>query len=107
MTRYLASFRRTSLVLGALTMCWGVTLHAQATNPTAQQRVALACTQGSDMAGCKPAVVASTERHSMHAQRDTATAKAPAQRAQAARSMAALDNDGSRFRYDSCGCSND
>ena len=106
MTRYLASIRRTSLVIGALTMGWGVTLHAQATNPTVQQRVALACTQGSDMAGCKPAV-ASTERHTMHTQRDTAPAKAPAQRAQAARSMAALDNDGSRFRYDSCGCSND
>ena len=105
MSSYLASIRRTSLVLGALTMGWGVTLHAQAADPTVQ-RVAMACTQGSDMAGCKSAV-ASTGRHAVHAQRDSTRAKAPVQHGQAARTVAALDNDGSRFRYDSCGCSND
>ena len=105
MTRYLATIRRTSLVLGALTLGWGATLHAQAADH-AVQRVAMACTQGSDMAGCKPAV-AQIERHTVHAQRDSARAKAPAQHEQATRTVAALDNDGSRFRYDSCGCSND
>jgi hypothetical protein len=105
MTRYLATIRRTSLVLGALTLGWGATLHAQAADQ-AVQRVAMACTQGSAMSGCKPAVT-STERHTVHAQRDSARAKAPAQHEQATRTVAALDNDGSRFRYDSCGCSND
>ena len=104
MTRYLATIRRTSLILGTLTLGWGATLHAQAADP-AVQRVAMACTQGSDMAGCKQ--VASIERHTVHAQRDSARAKTSAQREQATRTVAALDNDGSRFRYDSCGCSND
>lgn len=101
MSRHFASIRRTSLVLGALTLGWGVTLHAQAADP-AVQRVAMACTQGGDSAGCK-----NTEHHAVQAQREGTRAKAPAQRAQAAHTVAALDNDGSRFRYDSCGCSND
>jgi len=105
MSRYLKSIRRASLIVGALTMGWGVTLTAQAADPTVQ-RVAMACTQGGDMAGCKNAVAA-TERHAGHAQRESARAKAPAQREQATRTAAVLDNDGDRFRYDSCGCSND
>lgn len=102
---YLASIRRTSLVLGALTLGCGAALHAQAAGQTVQH-VAMASTQGSDMARSKSSL-ASTERHTLHAQRESARTKAPAQREQATRAVAALDNDGNRFRYDSCGCSND
>jgi hypothetical protein len=103
MSRQLTALHRASFALGALLITWGVAPHAVAADQA--QRVAMACTQASD-AGCKH-ISASSARHTMHAQRDSAAAKAPAQRAQATRTVAALDNDGSRFRYDSCGCSND
>jgi len=102
MSRQLTVLHRASFALGALIITWGV---APAVAADQAQRVAMACTQASD-AGCKH-ISAPNARHTMHVQRDNAPAKAPAQRAQATRTMAALDNDGSRFRYDSCGCSND
>ena len=102
---YLASIRRTSLVLGALTLGWGAALHAQAAGQ-AVQHVAMASTQGGDVARSKSSL-GSTERHTVHAQRESARAKGSAQREQAPRTVAAFDNDGNRFRYDSCGCSND
>jgi hypothetical protein len=68
------------------------------------QRLAMACPHGSDAAGCKAAPMHSA-RHVAATQRATAVAKAPARRTQDAR-VASQDSDGSRFTYDSCGCSN-
>lgn len=93
---------RVSITVGAALLTFGVLPSAHAAD-TQVQRVAMACTQGSDAAGCKSAPMVA--RHSVAAQRaEMAVAKAPVRRAPQAR-MAA-DSDGSRFTYDSCGCSN-
>ena len=70
----------------------------------AVQRLAMACPHGSDAAGCKAAPMHSA-RHLAAARTVAAVAKAPARRTQDAR-VASHDSDGSRFTYDSCGCSN-
>jgi hypothetical protein len=84
-------------------MACGALHSAHAADPTVQ-RLAMACTHGSDAAGCKAApmharTVAAAQRAEM------AVAKAPVRRAQESRT-ASRDSDGSRFAYDSCGCSN-
>jgi hypothetical protein len=92
---------RASITIGAFLMA-GATAHAA---DATVQRLAMACPHGSDAAGCKAAPMHSA-RHVAAAQRTaTAVAKAPTRRTQDAR-VASHDSDGSRFTYDSCGCSN-
>jgi hypothetical protein len=92
---------RASITVGAFLMA-GATVHAA---DAAVQRLAMACPHGSDAAGCKAAPMIAT-RQVVTAQRaDAAVAKAPTRRVQESR-VALRDSDGSRFTYDSCGCSN-
>jgi hypothetical protein len=63
----------------------------------------MACTHGSDAAGCKAAPTQS--RHTVAPRAEMVAAKAPVRRMP--QSQPDLrDSDGSRFTYDSCGCSN-
>ncbi|HEY6511906.1 MAG TPA: hypothetical protein VI032_07995 [Burkholderiaceae bacterium] len=94
---------RTSITVGAFLMACGALHSAHAADATVQ-RLAMACVHGSDAAGCKPAPMQA--RQVAVAQRAEMTvAKAPARRVQELRT-ASSDSDGSRFTYDSCGCSN-
>jgi hypothetical protein len=94
---------RTSITVGALLMACGALHSAHAADATVQ-RLAMACTNGSDAVGCKAAPMQT--RHVTVAQRaETVVAKAPVRHAQEAH-PASRDSDGSRFTYDSCGCSN-
>jgi hypothetical protein len=99
----LANIRRVSLAIGVMFVSFGVAPQAHAAD-TAMQRVALACTQA-EASHCPQAAA----RHAtpQRAGGDIALAKAQPRRSLDARVDAAQDNDGSRFRYDSCGCSND
>lgn len=92
---------RASIALGAILMACAAPTQAA---DTAAQRVAMACTHGSDAAGCKAAPMLVT-RQAVAQRADMAVAKAPLRRANDARSEQ-RHNDGSRFTYDSCGCSN-
>lgn len=95
---------RASVTVGAFLMACGALQSAHAAD-AAVQRLAMACPHGSDAAGCKAAPMIAT-RQVVTAQRaDAAVAKAPTRRAQESR-VAMRDSDGSRFTYDSCGCSN-
>lgn len=88
---------RASITVGAFLIA-GITAHAA---DTSVQRVAMARTHSSDAIASAHAT-----RATPSAQRAaTAVAKAPARRTQDAR-VASRDSDGSRFTYDSCGCSN-
>jgi hypothetical protein len=107
MSRQLTVLHRTSFAIGALLITWGVAPHAVAADPV--QRVAMACTQSSGAAGCAHSAVVHGARHS--AANRTANGLA-AERPQArhssdTRAVAAVDSDGTRFLYASCGCSND
>jgi|EndMetStandDraft_4_1072995.scaffolds.fasta_scaffold04786_3 hypothetical protein len=103
MSRTLTSLRA-SVTLGAFLMACGALQSVQAAD-TAVQRVAMACPHGSDATGCKPAPMPA-QRQSASAQRaEMATAKATTRRMATARADL-RDSDGSRFTYDSCGCSN-
>ena len=99
----LASLRRASLVIGAVWFSAAMAPLAQAADQQVQQ-LALANTQARDSGK----VIAT--QHAARAQRahsDVVQAK-PARRSHEARTVAAArDIDGSRFVYDSCGCSND
>ena len=100
--RYTTSFRATAIV-GAFLLSFAAVPHARAADTT-PQRVAMACTHNSDAtAGCKQSMhsAAAVERLSSR------TAKAPAPRKAEGHQIAAVANDGNRFAYDSCGCSND
>jgi len=95
---------RASLTVGAFLMACGAlqTVHAA---DAAEQRVAMACTHGSDAAGCKAAPMRAV-RHAAPTQRaEMDVAKAPVRRTHDVRADS-RDSDGSRFAYDSCGCSN-
>jgi hypothetical protein len=101
MSRTFQTFR-TSIAVGAFLLAFGALNGAQAADVPVQ-RLAMACTHGSDAAGCKAAPMQA--RSSATAQRaEMVAAKAPARRAQ--ERTASRDSDGSRFTYDSCGCSN-
>lgn len=92
---------RASIVLGALLLAGGA-LHSARAADQAPQRLAMARTAASEAALYKPAPMQSRQV----AQRaDVAVAKAPVGRSPASRS-GARGSDGSRFTYDSCGCSN-
>jgi uncharacterized protein YfaQ (DUF2300 family) len=94
---------RASVTVGAFLMACGALQSAHAAEPAAQ-RLAMACPHGSDAAGCKPAPM-TVQRHAATVQRaEMAVAKAPVRRTQ--QRVDARDSDGSRFTYDSCGCSN-
>lgn len=94
---------RASITVGAFLVACGAMNGAQAADVPVQ-RLAMACTHGSDATGCKPAPM--HERQVSTALRaEIATARAPVRHAQESRT-AARDSDGSRFTYDSCGCSN-
>jgi hypothetical protein len=96
----ISTSRRTSIIAGALLMACGALQSAHAADTTVQ-RVAMACPHGSDATGCKPAPMPA-QRHAAQPRRvEMVVAKAPARRTQDVR-----DSDGSRFTYDSCGCSN-
>jgi hypothetical protein len=101
MSRTLQTFRA-SITVGAFLMAFGA-LHTARAADAPVQRVAMACTYGSDAAGCKAAPM--QVRSITTAQRaEMGVAKAPVRRAQ--ERTASRDSDGSRFAYDSCGCSN-
>jgi hypothetical protein len=86
---------RASIAVGAFLIASAA---AHAADPTVQ-RVAMARTQAGDTAA-----VAHATRPAPSMQRaDVAVAKAPVRRGQR---VDARDSDGSRFTYDSCGCSN-
>jgi hypothetical protein len=99
MSRTLTSLRA-SITLGALLLAGGA-LHSAHAADTTTQRLAMARTTGSD------AVVHRAPVQSQQATQraDIAVAKAPVRRAQPSRSDS-RDSDGTRFTYDSCGCSN-
>jgi hypothetical protein len=96
--RNIATLRAAS-VIGVFLYSAAVVPQARAADP-APQRVAMACTHTGD--GCKSPVrtTAAVEHASSR------TAKAMAQRKPESQQVA-QSNDGSRFLYDSCGCSND
>ena len=101
MSRTFQTFRA-SITVGAFLLAFGA-LHGARAADAPVQRVAMACTYGSDAAGCKAApmqarTITTVQRAEM------AVAKAPVRRAQ--ERTASRDSDGSRFAYDSCGCSN-
>ena len=99
MSRTFQTFRA-SITVGAFLMAFGA-LHTARAADVAEQRVAMAYTHGSDAAR-KPAM---QSRHVAAAQRaDVAVAKASVRRTQERTDL--RDSDGSRFAYDSCGCSN-
>ena len=89
---------RASITVGAFLMA-AASAHAA---DAAVQRLAMACPHGSDAAGCKAAPMPAL-RHAVSTQR-AEMAKAPARRTQ--QRVASQDSDGSRFTYDTCGCSN-
>jgi len=89
---------RASITVGAFLMA-AASAHAA---DAAVQRLAMACPHGSDAAGCKAAPMPAL-RQAASAQR-AEMAKAPARRTQ--QRVASQDSDGSRFTYDTCGCSN-
>lgn len=94
---------RASIAAGAFLMvCSALQIAHAADAPV--QRLAMACTHGSDAAGCKPAPMPAA-RQATAQRAPTVVAKAPVRRAQESR-VALRDSDGSRFTYDSCGCSN-
>lgn len=102
MSRTLQSLRVSISVGAFLVVCGAMNSVHAADAPV--QRLAMACTHGGDAAGCKPAPMQA--RQISAASRAEATfVKAPVRVAQESHS-AARDNDGSRFTYDSCGCSN-
>ena len=87
---------RASITVGAF-LITGITAHAA---DAQVQRVAMARTHSSDAAAQTHAA-----RPTASAQRAEVTvAKAPARRPQ--QRSESRDSDGSRFTYDSCGCSN-
>lgn len=87
---------RASITVGAFLMA-GVTAHAA---DAAVQRVAMARTHVGDAAA-----VAQAPRPAASLQRtEVVVAKAPVRRA--TQRADSRDSDGSRFTYDSCGCSN-
>lgn len=97
MSHTLIAIGRASLIIAALSIG---SVHAADTAP---RRIAPACT--GDALGCKPAARHTASRD--HVARDTTPAKAPARRPQDSGAVTTSANDGSRFAYDSCGCSND
>ncbi|HEU5294176.1 MAG TPA: hypothetical protein VFU71_05265 [Burkholderiaceae bacterium] len=94
---------RATAIVGAFMFSFAVVPQVRAAD-AAPQRVAMACAHSSDAtSGCQSAVrpAAAVDRVSSR------TAKASAQRKSESRQIVAQTNDGSRFAYDSCGCSND
>jgi hypothetical protein len=89
---------RASITVGAVLLSFGALPTAQAADAQVQ-RLAMARTHTSEVVAPARAVraVASEQRA------DTAVAKASVRRTQQRDSR---DSDGSRFTYDSCGCSN-
>lgn len=88
---------RASITVGAVLLSFGALPTAQAAD--AQVRLAMARTHTSEVvAPARAARAATSEQRD-----DTAVAKASVRRTQQRDSR---DSDGSRFTYDSCGCSN-
>lgn len=92
-----ASIRPASLILAALLMGVGAT--ATAADAPAQ-RVAMASIASHDLGAAR-----TVARHA--APERTADVKTPTQRLKDGRQGSREGNDGSRFIYASCGCSND
>ena len=101
MSRSLTTIRRVSMAIGVVFISHGALAQTQA-DPSAQ-RVAMARTQTAETAHHQ--TVAPVARPAA-ARRDITTAKLQVRRSSAQRSEGA-SGDGSRFVYDSCGCSND
>jgi len=94
---------RASITAGAFLLAFGA-LHSARAADASVQRLAMACTHGSDVAGCKPAPMRTPTVGAVQ-RAEVAADKATARRTQESRT-ALRDSDGSRFAYDSCGCSN-
>lgn len=106
MSRYLVNLRRASFAVSVLFIGQAVMAQPQASDP-ATQRVAMACTQAADAHGCQHLATPAARRvATQHAGSDMTVAKLN-RRAPEARPSVASSSDGSRFVYDSCGCSND
>ena len=86
---------RASISVGAFLIA-GITAHAA---DTTVQRVAMARTHSSDAAASTQATRPTSVRRA-----ETSVAKAAVRRSQ--QRADSHDSDGSRFAYDSCGCSN-
>ena len=102
MSRSLASIRRVSIALGVLFVSHGALAQAQA--ESSPQRLAMARTHSADTTNHQtvtPARQAAARRSGI------TTAKLQVRRPPEQRSAAMSSGDGSRFAYDSCGCSND
>jgi hypothetical protein len=100
MSRSLTSIRRVSMAIGVVFVSHGALAQTQA-DPSAQ-RVAMARTHTAETAHQTVAPVARPAA----ARRDITTAKLQVRRSSEQRSEG-TSSDGSRFVYDSCGCSND
>jgi hypothetical protein len=95
MSRTLTSLRA-SLTLGAFLLAGGALHSAHAADAPAQ-RLAMARTSEAVVYKAAPAQARQVTQRA-----DITVAKAPVRRTQESRS----DSDGTRFTYDSCGCSN-
>jgi len=105
MPRTLAHIRA-SIAVGVLFVSYGVVPQVHAADST-PQRVAMACTHAAQGPGCQHATIpAARQAAPQRASTEHAAAKVHARRAQDVRPVASV-GDGSRFVYDSCGCSND
>ena len=105
MSRSLASIRRVSMALGVLFISHGALAQGQA-DPAAQ-RLAMARTHTAETARHQAAAPAARPAAARRAGSDSTTAKLQVRRSSEQRSEATSSGDGSRFAYDSCGCSND
>jgi hypothetical protein len=97
MSHSIASFHRTALTLGAICVGLGLAAKAQAADNAQRVAVASPTSPGATMvthhaATAKPAKPTALRTKHVVAK----STKAMAER---------IDNDGSRFQYDSCGCS--
>jgi len=93
------------MALGVLFVSHGAMAQAQA-DPSVQ-RVAVARTHADEISGHQ--AMAPTTRHAVtqRAVSDLRTAKLQSRRSSELRSGSTPSGDGSRFVYDSCGCSNE
>jgi len=100
MSRSLTSIRRVSMAIGVVFISHGALAQTQA-DPSVQ-RLAMARTQTAETAHHQTAQVVRPAA----ARRDITTAKLQVRRSSEQRTEG-TSSDGSRFVYDSCGCSND
>ena len=105
MSRSLASIRRVSMALGVLFVSHDALAQAQA--DASAQRLAMARTHTAEMTNHPAMAPAARQPAARRTGSDITTARLQARRSSDLQSGATSSSDGSRFVYDSCGCSND